>query len=70
MNTSVFEKATKNFSPQQMEFLDELFSKNRSTDEIMKSLELLGVPLTLSDGSLRPFIDIIRDASKHWAEKI
>lgn len=70
MDTSVFEKATKNFSPQQMEFLDELFNKNRSTEEIMKSLELLGVPLTLSDGSFRPFTDVIRDASKHWAEKI
>lgn len=70
MNTSVFEKATKKFSSQQMEFLDELFNKNRSVDEIMKSLELLDVPLTLSDGSFRPFTDIIRDASKHWAEKI
>lgn len=70
MNTSVFEKTTKNFSPQQVEFLDELFNKNHSTEEIMKSLELLDVPLTLSDGSFRPFTDVIRDASKHWAEKI
>lgn len=70
MDNSIFEKVTNNFSSQQMEFLDELFNKNHTTEEIMEALTLFGVPLTLSDGSFRPFIDIIRDASKHWAEKI
>lgn len=57
-------------SSKEIDLCDAFFDESRTDEEIMNDLEELGIELRLSDGSERPFVDVVREVGHKLFERM